>query len=153
MTLERDSAKQNTIAIFDRSRERLRLERNCGSYIAHSPAQVGTRRAGCPGPWPGKSLEITKYAISLLCCKGTLMAHIQFGIHLDSQGISCKATSHLSGLTCTGAWDCTAQKLQDFPLPELQEVPVSQLLQPTEGPLDGSMTLWSIRHASQFCVI
>lgn len=31
-------------------------------------------------------LNAAQYAVSLFCCKGTLMARIQFGIHLDSIG-------------------------------------------------------------------
>jgi len=46
-------------------------------------------------------------------------------------------------------------QVQDFALPlaELHEVPVSSFLQTAEVPLDGSTTLWSVSHFSQFCNI
>ncbi|KAK4810833.1 hypothetical protein QYF61_008805 [Mycteria americana] len=64
--------------------------------------------------------------------KGTLLAHVQLGVHQDPQ-----------------------VQVQDFALPlvELHEVPVSPFLQSVQVPLDGSTTLWHISHSSQICVI
>ncbi|KAK4832711.1 hypothetical protein QYF61_025172 [Mycteria americana] len=77
------------------------------------------------------------------------------GIEHDPQVLFCQAAFQLGGPQHVLVHGIVPLQVQDFALPlvEPQEVPVSPFLQAVEIPLDGSPTLWCIRHLSQFCVI
>ncbi|KAK4806786.1 hypothetical protein QYF61_005582 [Mycteria americana] len=85
---------------------------------------------------------------------GTLLAHVQPGVHQDPQVLFCQAAFQLGGPQHVLVPGVVPLQGQDFALPlvELHEVPVSPFLQLVEVPLDDSMTLWHISYSSHFCV-
>lgn len=84
--------------------------------------------------------------ISLLYCKSTLLAHVQFGVLWHPQGLFCQYAFQLGGSQNLLLGALTPQ-VQDFAfLPDVQEIPASPFIQPVQVPLDDSMTCWHISH-------
>ncbi|KAF1440525.1 Zinc finger RNA-binding protein, partial [Pygoscelis papua] len=96
--------------------------------------------------------ELCDDASRLLCCKGTLLAHVQLGVRQDPRVLFCQAAFQLGGCQHILVHGVVPRWLQNFALPlvELHEIPIGPFLQPVEVPLDGSTTLWHISHSSQF---
>ena len=93
--------------------------------------------------------------ISLLYNKGTLLAHVQLGVHQDPHVLFCKAAFQPVGPQHVLVDGVVPPQVQDFALPlvEQHEAPVSPFLQLVQVPLNGSTTLWCIGPSSQFGVI
>ncbi|KAK4828308.1 hypothetical protein QYF61_025320 [Mycteria americana] len=107
-----------------------------------------------PQPAGNTPPDAAQDTISLLCCKGTLLAHVQLGVHQDPQVLFCEAAFKLSGSQHILEHEVVPSQVKDFALlVELHEVSISLLLQPVEVPLDGSTTLWHTSCSSQFGVI
>lgn len=96
-------------------------------------------------PWPtDNTLPNAAYdTICCLCCEDTLLAHIQFGVHLDSHLLSCQTALQLGGPQHVLADAVALLQVQDLALlAKLQKVSVSSFFQPDEAPQDGSTTFW-----------
>lgn len=84
--------------------------------------------------------------ISLLYCKSTLLARVQFGVLWHLQGLFCQYAFQLGGSQNLLLGALTPQ-VQDFAfLLDVQEIPASPFIQPVQVPLDESMTCWHISH-------
>ena len=81
-------------------------------------------------------------AVGLLCCKGTLLAHVQFGVHQDLPSPfvqNCLPASQPQ--VFTGSWSYSSPHAGlSFPLVELDEIPLYTFLQAVE---------WSLCMAAQ----
>ncbi|CAM9285466.1 unnamed protein product, partial [Bubo scandiacus] len=77
---------------------------------------------------------------------GSFLAHVQLGVHQDTQGFFYQAAFHLSGPQHIVVCGVVPPQVQDYALLflELHEVLVIPFMQPVEVPLDDSMTLWHI---------
>lgn len=96
----------------------------------------------------GSKCDLTsaRKTISLLCCRDTVLAHSQMGVHQDYQGVLSQAAVQLGSPQCILVPGVAPPSVQDFALPlvKLQEVSVSPFLQPLEVIVDGSTTHWSV---------
>ena len=99
-------------------------------------------------PWPAGSTvpNAAQGTISLLCHKGTLLAHGRLGVHQEPQVCFCSVAPQLGGTYHILVHGIVPPQGQDFALPfaELHEVPLGPFLQLDEILLDGSTTLWCI---------
>lgn len=77
----------------------------------------------------------------------------QLGVY-DSRDLLCKAVFYAVGPLPVLVPGIIPSQVQNLALlvVELREVPLSQLLQPVQVPLDGSTSIWCMSHSSQFCV-
>jgi len=90
--------------------------------------------------------------LALLCCKDTLLAPVQLGLHQAPHVLFCQAAFQLGDSQHTLVHGVVPDQVQDFALlVERNEVPVGPFLQPVKVPLDDSTTLWYISHSFQFC--
>lgn len=91
----------------------------------------------------------------LPCCKGTMITYSQPGVHQDCHVLCCKAALQTLGPHQVLMCRAVSPQMQESALclVELHEVLISPFLLPVEVPLDGSTTLMSISHSSEFCVI
>jgi len=93
--------------------------------------------------------HIVQEAADLLCHKGALLAHRQFGVH---QYVFCKVAFQPvvpSTYCCMGLF-LPSCRTWHVPLMNF-EIPVCSFLQPVLFPLNGSKTIWSHSHPSEFC--
>lgn len=91
-----------------------------------------------------------QYTIHLLCSKGMLKAHIQPGVHHDSQTLFCAAAFQLGKfLAYICVWGCSSQ---DFALPLLKFIGFLPF-QTVKVSLDGRTTFYCISHPYQSGVI
>lgn len=108
-------------------------------------------------PWPaGNALpHVDQEAVSLLCCRSTLLAHVQLGIHQDPQVPFCQASSQTVSPQHVLVHEAICPRVQNLALPivKLHEIPARPFLQPVDVPLDSSTTVWHISHSSQFSVL
>ena len=86
-------------------------------------------------------LNVAQNTSSFPCGKGTLLAHVQPGVHQEPQVVFCQAAFQLGGpqnLLVNGVISC---QVWDFALllAEIPKIPVSPFLQPVEVPLGGSI--------------
>jgi len=89
------------------------------------------------------------------CSQGALLAHVQLGVHQESQVLFSKAVFQPFGpqhVLVHGVIPPQVQGLA-FPFADLQRTPVHPFLQPVWVPLNGSTTSWCVNHSSQFCII
>lgn len=102
----------------------------------------------------GSTLSKADQDINHLCRKGTVLAHVQFGIQKDTQVLFCNTAFQIGDLQHILVCGIVPYKVQDLALfiVELHRVPVSPFVQLVEVPLDGSATLWFVNHSSKFFV-
>lgn len=106
--------------------------------------------------WRGKItsfdlLAMCFTAVHLLCCKGTLLSHDQFGVypHVLLWRIAFQPvhSQYLAGIVPPQEKDLA------FPFTELHEILLSLLVQPVQVPLNGSTTIWFANDSSQLYII
>lgn len=114
----------------------------CSMHMSDWGAQTWAHGSNC-GRTSGRN------SISLLCCRGIVLAHGQLGVLQDYQGVFSQGAFQLGSPHCILVPGVAPPLVQDFALPlvELQQVSVSPFLQPLEVIMDGSTTHWSISHS------
>ena len=117
------------------------------------PHQCGVEgKDHLPRPAGNTPPDADQDPIDLLCSKGTMLSHLQLGVHQDPQVLSCQAAFQLGGPQHIFLHRVVLAEVQDFALllVEPHEVPVSSVRQPVEVPVDGSTALWCVSHSFQF---
>ncbi|KAK4833070.1 hypothetical protein QYF61_027732 [Mycteria americana] len=99
----------------------------------------------------GNMCNLSQCSVTLT---GTLLAHVQLGVHQNPQVLLCKTALQLGDPQHVLDHGAVPSLVQDFALllVEFREVSVIPFLQPVEVLLDGSMTLWCISCSAQFCI-
>jgi len=98
-------------------------------------------------PQSGDTLpDAAQGALGLLCCKDSLLSHVQLCVHQKPK-FFCTAAFQL---VCPSLYWRNALFL---PFAEFQEILLGPFLQPVKVLLNGGPPIWCISHSSPYCVI